>query len=153
MSWQNAVGEIIEQMLKDAEEIKEFSPRDVRGYARQLQTVLKAFPAQPQQQQLPAFIQHRNEIEKAKAEFRTQQWKPLLGTHKEMATTEEDFVGQMVNIEGGPNHGVCVKSVHTQADVGKMIIVGGAVYTVKPNLDLHYEEEETKKLQKQVKAN
>lgn len=119
----------------------------IKGFARELRTAIKAAEGtettNPIQAQLLAAspeAQHRNMIEKAKAEFRDKktQFKKI---GQEEESIEESFDGRMVNLVGG-NSDNTMMQVDPQMPEGAKMPVNRQIYVMKDGA-LHYSKEET----------
>ena len=131
MPLKEAVREIVAEMEQEAQEATDLPARvTLKAYARALRAAAQAAgdppPPAPQGPPLAALlspeVQHRLEIEKAKAEFR----KPT----PTGVTLEEQHDGQMVWTVGGPA-GEAYNPVNPQMPVGAYTHLAGALYKLE----------------------
>jgi hypothetical protein len=145
MSLAEAVKEIAEEMIQFGKEneigVEECDALMI-SYGKQLLRALKAAEGNQSsvaQQIIPPFIQHHQEIEKAKAEFRKGG-----GVNKKASDIEEDAMGEIAELVGNPS----IKDdtpIHMQIPanlvVGSKTVFEGAIYQYKEDGRLHYVSE------------
>lgn len=148
-----ALSAVVEDMEQDATKMDAdadyFVARDLRGYARQISTIIKMSRPAEQIKYVPPEVQHRIEIDKARAEFRNADGASSMRHTDFMpkAIAEEEEPG-FVTVRGGPNHGMSVPALPASAPVGAHTQFAGEIYTLAADRNFDYNEEETLKMRK-----
>ncbi len=148
-----ALTAIAQQMMDDATEWAkgelDIIPRDLRNFARQIETLLKMSKPTEPFRPIPAEVQHHIEIEKARAEIRAQKNGGMKASDfMPKADIEEEAVGQMVMLRGGTNHSMSVPSAKPTDPPGTHAVFGDDVYTLAVDKNFDFNEEETSKYRK-----
>lgn len=143
MSLKSAVLKVIGRMRKFAENHSGHAAERIDSFADQLETACDAIPdevprsasgllAMASVDDATATGQHRNAIEKAKAEFRNK---------KRHADGEEEIDGRLVKANGGGLDGTFV-TIEAGMPEGAYTMLPPGVYQLRDG-ELHFDEEQT----------
>ncbi|MDE2095728.1 MAG: hypothetical protein KGL39_00595 [Patescibacteria group bacterium] len=141
----NGIDEDVQTLVQDDEVNLPVLVKQLRGYAKQLRFAVKASEGVSplplvSQPEVPAFINHRLQIEKAKEEFRKDP-----SQIKRITDLEESIEPRLLELVGGASNGDHA-TVPGNMPIGARTQVNGQVYKLHKDGKGYFDEKETFRL-------
>lgn len=135
MSWQEQVLEVAEEMLRDSEQRESPMTLILRGYARELKAIVKAYADPVVTHSMSSIILSNPIIDRAKKQAADELKQASKSLRQEENATS---LGALVALEGGPDDGTFVAAPPSSVPVGAKTNFGNHIYQVTEQRGLLY---------------